>query len=95
MLLRLLSYMSSLGNSVRLAHWLKIFSRWDGWLVAAGTGIILLGWAFENEMLKSIFPGLAILEKPYTVEQLLVAIAHGINSVSQPRGLLDRCRGQA
>jgi signal transduction histidine kinase/ActR/RegA family two-component response regulator len=53
--------MVSIENNVRLTCWLKSLSRWDGWLVALGGGIVLLGWSFGNEMLKCILPGLVAM----------------------------------
>ena len=59
-------------NNIRLTHWLKFFSRCDGWLVALGGGIVLLGWSFGNEMLKRILPGLVAMN-PFTALGFILA----------------------
>lgn len=64
--------MVSIENNVRLAYWLKIFSRWDGWFVALGGGIVLLGWSFGNEMVKRILPGLVAMN-PVTALGFILA----------------------
>jgi two-component system cell cycle sensor histidine kinase/response regulator CckA len=64
--------MVSIENNLRLVHWLKSFSRWDGWLVALGGGIVLLGWSFGNEMLKCILPGLVAMN-PVTALGFILA----------------------
>jgi signal transduction histidine kinase/CheY-like chemotaxis protein len=64
--------MVSIENNVRLACWLKNFSRWDGWFVALGGGIVLLGWSFGNEMLKRILPGLVAMN-PVTALGFILA----------------------
>ena len=64
--------MISIENNVRLACWLKFFSRWDGWVVALGGGIVLLGWSLGNEMLKRVLPGLVAMN-PITALGFIVA----------------------
>jgi hypothetical protein len=59
-------------NNIRLTYWLKSFSRWDGWLVALGGGIVLLGWSSGNEMLKRILPGLVAMN-PVTALGFILA----------------------
>ena len=39
-------------NNVRSALRLERTSRWDGWSIALGGGIVLPGWLLENDMLK-------------------------------------------
>ena len=59
-------------NDVQLTRWLKGFSRWDGWLVALGGGIVLLGWSLGNEMLMRILPGLVAMN-PVTALGFILA----------------------
>lgn len=40
-----------------LAHWLKNFSQWDGWILILGGGIVLAGWGLGTDSLKRIIPG--------------------------------------
>lgn len=62
-------------NDVRLTCWLKGFSRWDGWVLAFGGSVVLLGWSLGNEMLMRILPGLVAMN-PFTA---LGFIAAGIS----------------
>ncbi|HLX95222.1 MAG TPA: ATP-binding protein [Verrucomicrobiae bacterium] len=64
--------MVAIENDVRLTRWLKGFSRWDGWLVALGGGIVLLGWSLGNEMLMRILPGLVAMN-PVTALGFILA----------------------
>jgi two-component system, cell cycle sensor histidine kinase and response regulator CckA len=57
---------------VRLTHWLNQFARWDGCIVAAGGGIVLLGWFLENERLKRVIPGLVAMN-PVTAVGFMAA----------------------
>lgn len=64
--------MVAIENDVRLTRWLKGFSRWDGWFVALGGGIVLLGWSLGNEMLMRILPGLVAMN-PVTALGFILA----------------------
>ncbi|MGP8019904.1 MAG: histidine kinase dimerization/phospho-acceptor domain-containing protein, partial [Limisphaerales bacterium] len=64
--------MVAVENDIRLTCWLKNFSRWDGWLVALGGGIVLLGWSLGNEMLMRILPGLVAMN-PFTAMGFIAA----------------------
>jgi two-component system cell cycle sensor histidine kinase/response regulator CckA len=64
--------MIAIENDVRLTRWLKGFSRWDGWLVALGGGIVLLGWSVGSEMLMRILPGLVAMN-PVTALGFILA----------------------
>jgi len=64
--------MVSIENNVRLTYRLKRFSRWDGWVVALGGGIVLLGWSLGNEVLKRILPGLVAMN-PITALGFIMA----------------------
>ena len=64
--------MVAVENNVRLTCWLKNFSRWDGWLVAFGGGIVLLGWSLGNEVLMRILPGLVAMN-PFTALGFIAA----------------------
>jgi len=64
--------MVSIENNVRLTCRLKSFSRWDGWVVAFGGGIVLLGWSLGNEVLKRILPGLVAMN-PVTALGFIIA----------------------
>ncbi len=67
--------MIAVENDIRLACWLKSFSRWDGWLVALGGAIVLLGWSLGIQVLTRILPGLVAMN-PFTA---LGFIAGGVS----------------
>ena len=59
-------------RTVRLARWLKIFSQWDGWILVAGGGTVLLGWLLGNESLKRVFPRFVAMN-PLTAVGFIIA----------------------
>jgi signal transduction histidine kinase/ActR/RegA family two-component response regulator len=64
--------MVTVENDVRLTCWLRNFSRWDGWLVALGGAIVLLGWSFGIQAFTRILPGLVAMN-PFTALGFILA----------------------
>ncbi|MGH7955095.1 MAG: hypothetical protein ACREOZ_03960, partial [Gloeomargaritales cyanobacterium] len=62
-------------NDVRLTNCLKSFSRWDGWIVASGGVVVLVGWLFGNEVLKRILPGLVSMNPVTALGFILAGIS--------------------
>ena len=59
-------------GAVRLAHRLRNFSRWDGWLLILGGATVLLGWALHDELLKRVCPGFVAMN-PVTALSFIFA----------------------